>query len=163
MARNEGEQAVQCLEESLRRLKNKSVIVVNIPYRHDLPSTSCVNVAVAETNCKYSKLCAQFPNVRSIDAHIMTRDMYTSHGLHLNKAGKTFIASEIYSAVNKIKMHMHVVKPTFLDKWLATKNVKNNAKEVGNSGIVLSSTKPVSTLLDKWLVKSKTTPNDFLV
>lgn len=154
VARNEGSQAITSLQDTLTHLQHKKVIVINIPNRYDLDSSSCVNDAVKETNNQFENVCMSFSNVKYVDVNHCSRDMHTKHGQHMNSKGKAFVASEICNIVKDLEL-LPYRKPTFLDKWLKQQdNVNKNVAALTNK------VKPnKATLLDKWLIRDGGRPN----
>lgn len=100
VARNNSEKAVNSIKYTLGNLTYTNVVVVNIPQRHDLPDFSIVNKEVKSLNNKLSKICSKFKNVKMIDVNELDRNMFTQHGLHLNTAGKNWLAKQISSVIS---------------------------------------------------------------
>lgn len=145
VAKNKGAQAASCLEDNLKNLQHKNVIVVNIPTRYDLIDNSCVNVAIKETNISYEKVCKKFSNVSCIDISNIDENMHTRHGLHLNKKGKALMAEKICDVINSVHCKFQSRKPTFLDKWLICK--ADTSKVVSKKNKLPKKL----TFLDKWV------------
>jgi predicted RNase H-like nuclease (RuvC/YqgF family) len=98
VAFNESEKIIEELEYMLPKLKNK-VIVVDVPFRHDLPQWSCVNKEIVLINDRIDKLCEKFENVTMVKSSLLKRTQHTTHGLHVNKSGKCHLAKMIASIV----------------------------------------------------------------
>lgn len=93
--RNESINVSQTLKILLPKLKNTSVVVCGIPTRYDLMSESIVNKEIKKTNAIIVKLCKIF-NCLYLDTAGLPRECFTTHGLHLNNAGKLRLAQEVY-------------------------------------------------------------------
>jgi hypothetical protein len=83
VGKNESENGLRHLKDFVTRQHLTNVVVINVPYRHDLQESSCVNSAVRKLR-KYSKA---FNNFHLLEVE-NCRDLYTNHGLHLNWKGK---------------------------------------------------------------------------
>ena len=97
IACNEAAGAVSTLRSTLPLLNHTNVIVVNVPHRHDLIESSCVNAEIRKYNDKLENLCSRYDNVKLLDANNLTRSMHTRHGLHLNSKGKDYISENLYT------------------------------------------------------------------
>lgn len=47
------------------------------------------------TNCEMSKVCEQYNNVHFADLNNLGKLFHTSHGLHLSRLGKAYVADKI--------------------------------------------------------------------
>jgi lysophospholipase L1-like esterase len=88
----------------VKSVKHTNVIVVSIPYRYDLMS-SYINKEIKNFNRKLCKLAKIFSYVNAIEVD-SNRQLFTTHGLHLNGLGKESLSSHIllyiYSALDKV-------------------------------------------------------------
>ena len=79
---------------------------MSVPYRHDLDPESCINDEVKVYNRKLKKYLKIFDNTQIIKVE-SKRELFTSHGLHMNAKGKEQIARKtaqtIKVMVNKKK------------------------------------------------------------
>lgn len=99
VAKNESHEVVSSITETLTQVKNKNVILVDLPNRFDLVDWSCVNTETRKTNYKLQELCAMYKNITIVEASSAERDMHTKHGLHLNIKGKKWLAQKIIDTV----------------------------------------------------------------
>lgn len=110
VAKNEANGAISILKHSLINHNNTNVIVVDVPFRHDLSVDSCVNKEIVVTNIKISKICKHFKNVHLLEASKLDRSLHTRHGLHLNNKGKDKLCQDICGIV-KIEILSKKTRP----------------------------------------------------
>ena len=98
VGRNETVKGLHQLRNFVENHKQTNVIVMSVPYRHDLEPNSCVNDEVKVYNRKLKKHLKVFDNtcVLEVDTN---RDLFTRHGLHMNPKGKEQIACKIVKAI----------------------------------------------------------------
>jgi hypothetical protein len=106
VGRNETGKGLQQIRNFVENHKQTNVIVISVPYRHDLESNSCVNDEVKVYNRKLKKHLKVFENACVLEVDT-DRDLYTRHGLHMNPKGKEQIACKI---VNTIKAMLNEKK-----------------------------------------------------
>ncbi|KAG8285143.1 hypothetical protein J6590_086714 [Homalodisca vitripennis] len=87
------------ITNTLESLKEKKVILVDLPNRYDLAEWSCVNKETRKTNLVLKELSNGFGNVSLVEASVATKDMHTKHGMHFNAKGKDWLAGKIDEAV----------------------------------------------------------------
>ena len=67
--------------------RHTNILVLNVPLRYDLHNYSQRNLQISELNSKLKQLCSHLTHTAFL--HINNdRQLFTSHGLHLNKTGK---------------------------------------------------------------------------
>lgn len=80
-----------------------SIVVTNIPYRHDQPS---LNNNIHFLNGTISKMIQNYRGILNISNANVTEDLhrryYTRHGLHFNKAGKRLVSERLAELVKHI-------------------------------------------------------------
>ena len=86
IARNEANSAVTHIINSVKFRKHTNVLLVSVPTRFDLITTSCVNKEVITYNRKLHKFMKQYEHVKIIDSELQ-RKYFTRHGMHMNLAG----------------------------------------------------------------------------
>ena len=85
-----------------------NIILISVPYRYDLPNSTTVNKLITSLNRKLHKLVKVFPNTSFLETD-NTRELFTNHGLHMNKIGKQLVsyqrASLFYSIFAQNNYH----------------------------------------------------------
>ncbi|KAG8298536.1 hypothetical protein J6590_010535 [Homalodisca vitripennis] len=99
VARNKAEVLINNITNTLESVKEKKVILVDLPNRYDLAEWSCVNKETRKTDLVLKELSNGFGNVSLVEASVATKDMHTKHGMHFNAKGKDWLAGKIDEAV----------------------------------------------------------------
>ena len=99
IARNEANKALTHIN-SVKSRKHTNVLLVSVPTRFDLITTSCVNKEVITYNRKLHKWMKQYEHVKIIDSELQ-RKYFTRHGMHMNLAGKELIAQRIMEHIKE--------------------------------------------------------------
>ena len=94
IARNEANNALTHIIKSVKSRKHRNMLLVCVPTRFDLLSTSCVNKEVIIYNRKLHKWMKQYEHVKIIDSESQ-REYFTRHSMHMNLPGKELIAQRI--------------------------------------------------------------------
>lgn len=97
VACNKADSAIDIISSTVKCMKN-TVILLDLPLRHDLPVWSCVNKEIRRTNNELLRLSEKVSNVTLIKASQAHRSLHTQHGLHLNHRGKQWLAGKICEA-----------------------------------------------------------------
>ncbi|KAG8292786.1 hypothetical protein J6590_031765 [Homalodisca vitripennis] len=84
IAGNEGGDALAKIKETLDK--------------YDLVDWSCVNLVTKKINEELKGLSEAYNNVTMVEASKAERHLHTSHGMHLNPKGKTWLAEKICEA-----------------------------------------------------------------
>ena len=74
---------------------------MEVPHRYDPKADSCVNEETREFNRKLKSLSEQFANLCVIEISI-NREVYTRHGLHMNRIGEEQTAEKIATEIGNI-------------------------------------------------------------
>ena len=82
-------------------MKHTNVIVMSVPYRHDLEPNSCVNHEVKVFNRKLRKHLKVHDNMCVLEVD-KEREPFTRHGLHMNQKGKEHVAYRITRMIKAI-------------------------------------------------------------
>ena len=69
---------------------------MNVPLRYDVPNSLSVNRTISDLNRKLQKLVKVFPHASFLETD-NNRNLFTNHGLHLNKLGKQLVNHQIAS------------------------------------------------------------------
>jgi len=100
----------------MQKYNNTNIVFVNIPQRHDLPKDSRTNLEIQAFNAKLSKIATLFSHVTLVEIDF-NRKYYTKHGLHLNNAGKEWLAKLIASHIDKPVSDINRTEPTIALNW----------------------------------------------
>ena len=99
------------LHNIMNYVKNNShtnIILMNVPYRYDIPNSISVNKIISVLNRKLQNLVKVFPHTSFLKTDT-DRNLFMNHGLHLNKLGKQLvhhlIASHLYSIFEQKTSH----------------------------------------------------------
>jgi hypothetical protein len=94
IGRNCSSSIVKQMIDFIRMDNHTNILISSIPYRHDLASHSQLNKESKATNKKLLRISQAYDHTEMliIDDN---RKLYTRHGLHLNKVGKSVLTSEI--------------------------------------------------------------------
>lgn len=111
VGRNETTKRLHQIKNFVDNQIETNIIVMSVPYRHDLEANSCVNHEINVYNNKLKQLLKSCDNACIINVDT-DRDIFTRHGLHLNLKGKEKMANtivkEIEAMLNKGKsVHTH--------------------------------------------------------
>ncbi|KAG8312014.1 hypothetical protein J6590_031477 [Homalodisca vitripennis] len=98
VSRNEANEAINIIKDTLEEHSNQNIILLNIPHRYDLVQWSCVNEEVKRTNGILQEISDQYNNVKLVNVHDADRKLHTRHGLHFNHKGKLWLADKIREA-----------------------------------------------------------------
>jgi len=104
------------MTQFMQKYNNTSIVFVNIPQRHDLPKDSRTNLEIQAFNAKLSKIATLFSHVTLVKIDF-NRKYYTKHGLHLNNAGKEWLAKLIASQIDKPVSDNNKTEPTIALNW----------------------------------------------
>ena len=78
----------------IKNNKHTNILLMNVPYRHDLPNATSVNVLILDLNRKLQKLGRIFPHMSFVKTDT-NRILYTNNGVHLNKIGKQLVQHQL--------------------------------------------------------------------
>ena len=78
----------------ISRLSHTNIILMSVPLRYDLPNLSLIHRETESFSRKLMELKQRFSYVNFLEI-IHIRHWFTSHGLHLNKAGRELLANEL--------------------------------------------------------------------
>jgi hypothetical protein len=120
------------MKDFVTRQNHTNLVVLNIPYRHGIQESSCVNSAVGSFNRKLMKCSKAFDNLHFLGVEYC-RDLYTNHGLHLNWKGKEVMSRKIVNAIKDI-LNVQKLAPIGI-KWKdeeMTGSIQSDNCEKGN-------------------------------
>ena len=109
VGKNNAECGQRHLQAFVEQNKQTSIVIMNVPHRHDLRTTSCVNDEVIKYNRKLKKRMTVYDHVNIVDPGL-DREHFTRHGLHMNYKGKEKAAREISAAIeDKMKLKRNCI------------------------------------------------------
>ena len=73
-----------------------NIVVMNVPFRYDLPNSSAVNEKISFFNKKLQKLTKVYLHTSFLGI-MNNRELFTNHGLHRNKLGKKLVNLQLAS------------------------------------------------------------------
>jgi len=88
----------QNIRNFLMHNNHTNILLMSIPFRFDLPNYNEVNNKILTLNNKLEKLVRILPHVRFIYLN-NDRNLYTRHGLHHNKLGKTLFSLKLAECI----------------------------------------------------------------
>jgi hypothetical protein len=112
----------------IQRYSNTNIILINIPYRHDLRKNDKRNCTIQAYNNKLKNISSIFNHVTLIETSLDWR-FFTRHGFHLNKVGKDWLTKQIVGQIKQLvqisKKDNHVLN--LKGKVEVEKNNENDA------------------------------------
>jgi len=127
----------QNIRNYLMSTTNTNILLLNIPYRFDLPNHSAVNKKIFILNKKLQKLVRILPHTKFLDSN-NDRLLFTRHGLHRNKLGKHLVTSQIVCHILATFQHrvsspvpFEWLKPT--DETISLSNIKQEETKTRKS------------------------------
>jgi len=84
---NELTWTLQNITNFVKNNNHTSIILMNVPFRYDVLNSISVNRNISFLKRKLQKLLKVFPHTRFLEMD-NNRNLFTNHGLHLNKLGK---------------------------------------------------------------------------
>jgi hypothetical protein len=104
---NDTRKVFQDVTKFVKSVNQTNIILISIPYRHDIVNPLIkneINNEIKILNRKLHKLAKAFLHVNVIDVD-SNRELFTTHGLHLNNLGKEMLSNRllchIYSALKE--------------------------------------------------------------
>jgi lysophospholipase L1-like esterase len=102
---NERGEIVKKITDFIQTYNTTNVIIIGIPHRFDLNEESGINIEIRKTNAELKELTNSYSHVSIIETE-PNRELFTTHGSHLNKTGKLnmakLITSQIYQFVQSV-------------------------------------------------------------
>jgi hypothetical protein len=93
--------ALTQITKFIQRNYGTNIIILDIPWRHDLPNFSRVNSEIEDINRKLRKLASSYNHVSFLETSL-GREYFTKHGLHWNSRGKTLVMRFLSAQTNKL-------------------------------------------------------------
>ncbi|KAG8298521.1 hypothetical protein J6590_013698 [Homalodisca vitripennis] len=108
VARNESQEALNCISDTLQQCKEKNVVLVDLPNRYDLANWSCVNEETRRTNSALKDLMSTHKNLKIVEGSRAEREMHTHQGMHFNTKGKQWLAEQIITAIQEFNLEQPI-------------------------------------------------------
>jgi hypothetical protein len=80
----------QDIKNYIMNITHSNILLMNIPFRYDLPDASFVNKTISVMNTNLVILVKAFPHTKFLET-LNNRQLFTTHGLHRNKLGKRLV------------------------------------------------------------------------
>ncbi|KAG8255651.1 hypothetical protein J6590_087731 [Homalodisca vitripennis] len=100
VSKNEADKALSGIKTTLDQVRDKRVVLVDIPNRYDLLEWSCINVEIRKTNTALKIMSKDYSNVIFVESSSAERHLHTAHGMHFNLNGKRWLAERICEALD---------------------------------------------------------------
>jgi RNase H-fold protein (predicted Holliday junction resolvase) len=93
-----------------------NIVIVGIPYRHDVEKNSQINTKIRELNNKLKDKGKLFNHVSFIETD-RDKENYTRHGFHLNRRGKERLARQLAKQIIDFTKKGHKEIPIMALAW----------------------------------------------
>lgn len=93
-------------------LRTSKVLVVTLPFRHDLPSSHPINDSILLVNAYIWELCSRHEGVRVLEINQIDREGFTRHGMHLTRRGKRRLSHMVVAEILKLSQQLTRKTPT---------------------------------------------------
>jgi len=80
----------QNIKNSMMSTTHTNTLLMNVPFRYDLPNSFSVNKIISVMNRQLQNLVKTFPHAKFLET-LNNRNLFTTHGLHRNKLGKKLV------------------------------------------------------------------------
>jgi len=108
--------AIGKLTHFVQKYSNTNIIIVNVPHRYDLNSTSVVNSEIHVFNRQLLKIAKVYSHVTILETDL-DRKLFTRHGLHLNKRGKEWISKLLATQIRRLVINKGRDAPKIALRW----------------------------------------------
>ena len=99
--KNSKELALTKITKFVQKNYGTNIIILDIPHRHDLSPSSCLNLEIEEFNRKLKKIATPYNHVSVCETNLK-RECFTRHGLHWNSLGKDLVVKLLKHQINKV-------------------------------------------------------------
>ena len=101
VGRNNSSKALHQIMNFMVHCEHTNIILLTAPPRYDLMQSSCVNNEINSFNRKLKKIIKVHHHASILDI-VTIRNLFTTHGLHLNGQGKEKLANQIVRRIYSI-------------------------------------------------------------
>jgi len=119
---------------------------MNVPFRYDVPNSISVNRNISVLNRKLQKLVKIFPHASFLEMD-NNRNLFTNHGLHLNKVGKQLAINHQIASLLLTTFEQETSSPIIL-AWHETQTCNGNLVKPSNRNSIRYRKIPVTRLND---------------
>jgi len=106
--RNHSRNEFKNITSFIKCVNHTNIILISVPYRHDITKDLHINSKIKALNSKLLKLAKIFSHVNIIEPS-NNRLLFTKHGLHLNESGKELLSHQlvlhIFSVLEEITVN----------------------------------------------------------
>ena len=99
--RNYSRNGFKNITNYIKSVNHTNIILISVPYRHDVMDYSHVNSTIKSFNSMLLKLAKIFNHVSIIES-VNNRLLFTKHGLDLNKPGKELLSNQLVQHIFSI-------------------------------------------------------------
>jgi hypothetical protein len=92
--RNHSSNAFNNINNFIKSVNHTNIILISVPYRHDVTLFTCQQHLIKSFNSKLLKLAKIFSHVSRTEV-VNNRLLFTKHGLHLNESGKEYLSNQL--------------------------------------------------------------------
>jgi len=119
---NELSLTLQNITNFVKKNNHTNTILLNVPFWYDLPNSISANRNISILKRKLQKLLKVFPHAHFLEMD-NNRNLFTNHGLHLNKLGKQLVSHQTVSLL-LTTFEQKTSSPIIL-RWHETQNDNN--------------------------------------
>jgi hypothetical protein len=98
IGKNDSQKALRHIVDFVTENSHTNIVLLSALQWHDLYDWSSVNKEVQTFNRKLKKCMKRFKHVKMVNVE-QNRELFTSHGLHMNKHGKRKIALQVVNTI----------------------------------------------------------------
>jgi len=124
---NELSLTLQNITNFVKNNNHTNIILMNVPFLYDLTNSISVKRNISILNRKLQKLVKVFPHAHFLEMD-NNRNLFTNHGLHLNKLGKQLVNHQIVSLL--LTTFEQKSSPSIILRWHKTQNDNNQTCDV---------------------------------
>jgi hypothetical protein len=154
----------------IQKYNKTNIIIIDIPYRHDLRKADKTNLRIQSYNSKLKNITKIFQHVSLIEVSSDWRH-FTKHGLHLNRDGKEWLAKKITRQIELQIETTAKVNPTITLRGKAeiTNTINENKQRPtenrgeDNPTIILQREEEITDVIKEQVAKDLITEDQTLV
>ena len=140
------------------KYNNTNILMVTLPFRHDLAITSKTNVAIRAYNSKLKNISNAYKHVSVVDMSSI-RSHYTKHGLHMNNTGKEWFAKQVASQIQMLNKLLNEPKSVIPLEWKEVVTTLHNTTSNNQENIMMSTVSDTAETLVPTMLTQNVTIN----